>query len=186
MLKGLELGTEATRTGIIENARKNGYISLKKDVYHIENTGRFLIEQLSDMNISMDKYKTSELGQALKKVYRREITVDDSVEMAKKEIKEVFDLSSSSATGFFGDEVCVCPKCGSKVTRNRYAYACQNKENCDFKVNFRILNKVITIYDVLKLVNDGKTEIFDFVSKSGKNFKARLKLDDDKKIVFEF
>ena len=33
IFEGLELGTEATRTGIIDNARKSGYIELKKDVY---------------------------------------------------------------------------------------------------------------------------------------------------------
>ena len=35
IFEGLELGTEATRTGIIDNAKKSGYISLKKDVYNI-------------------------------------------------------------------------------------------------------------------------------------------------------
>ena len=35
IFEGLELGTEATRTGIIDNARKSGYIDLKKDVYTI-------------------------------------------------------------------------------------------------------------------------------------------------------
>ena len=49
----------------------------KKDVYTILPAGEYLIESLLQMDISMDKYKTSELGQALKKVYRKEITVDD-------------------------------------------------------------------------------------------------------------
>ena len=91
IFKGLELGTEATRTGIIDNAKKSGYISLKKDVYFIENGGKYLIEQLSDMNISMDKYKTSRLGQALKKVYHGEMTIDESVKMAENEIRQVFE-----------------------------------------------------------------------------------------------
>ena len=70
IFEGLELGTEATRTGIIDNARKSEYIRLEKDVYTLLPGGAFLIESLSRMQISMDKYKTSELGQALKKVYR--------------------------------------------------------------------------------------------------------------------
>ena len=32
----MELGTEATRTGIIDNARKSLYIDLKKDVYDVK------------------------------------------------------------------------------------------------------------------------------------------------------
>jgi len=62
VFEGLELGTEATRTGIIDNALKSGYIALKKDVYTILPDGEFMIEALIDMGISMDKYKTSELS----------------------------------------------------------------------------------------------------------------------------
>ena len=58
IFEGLELGTEATRTGIIDNAKRSGYISLKKDVYNILPDGEYLIESLINMNISMDNYKT--------------------------------------------------------------------------------------------------------------------------------
>ena len=66
IFEGLELGTEATRTGIIDNARKSEYILLKKDVYTILPDGEYLIEALLRLGISMDKYKTSEMGKALK------------------------------------------------------------------------------------------------------------------------
>ncbi|MBQ0125702.1 MAG: DNA topoisomerase III, partial [Clostridiales bacterium] len=69
IFEGLELGTEATRTGIIDNARKSKYIDLKKDVYTILPDGEYLIESLGQMQISMDKYKTSEMGKALKSVF---------------------------------------------------------------------------------------------------------------------
>nr|MCR4718150.1 DNA topoisomerase III [Bacillota bacterium] len=87
VFEGLELGTEATRTGIIENAIKSGYISLKKDVYGILPGGEFLIESLARMGITMDKYKTSEFGKALKRVYRGEIAITDSTALAEEEIK---------------------------------------------------------------------------------------------------
>lgn len=210
IFKGLELGTEATRTGIIDNAKKSGYISLKKDVYNIEKGGRFLIEQLVDMNISMDKYKTSQLGQALKKVYHGEMSVEESVKIAENEIKEVFDNDRNAGSGFFGDEIGVCPKCGKKVTRGRFAYVCEGADNfgnikhncddtsrkspddksapgkCDFKINLHILGCAITKEQAAKILSDGRTDKLDFISKSGKNFSARLKLDNDKKIVFDF
>ena len=90
IFEGLELGTEATRTGIIENAIKSRYIALKKDVYTILPEGEFFIESLDRMQISMDKYKTSDLGKALKQVYHGKITVNDSVELAKAQIRAVF------------------------------------------------------------------------------------------------
>lgn len=187
IFKGLELGTEATRTGIIENAKKNGYISLKKDVYSIEREGRYLIEQLADMQISMDKYKTSELGQALKKVYRGEITVDDSVNMAKTAIQEVFDREKADTNGFYGEVAGKCPKCGKNVVRGKYNYGCSGyKEGCDFRINFHILGAKITKKIAAELLADGVTEELSFVSKAGKPFTSRLKLDEDKKIVFDF
>ena len=187
IFKGLELGTEATRTGIIENAKKNGYISLKKDVYSIEREGRYLIEQLADMQISMDKYKTSELGQALKKVYRGEITVDDSVNMAKTAIQEVFDREKADTNGFFGEVAGKCPKCGKNVVRGKYNYGCSGyKDGCDFRINFHILGAKITKKIAAELLSNGVTEELSFVSKAGKPFTSRLKLDEDKKIVFDF
>lgn len=192
IFEGLELGTEATRTGIIDNAKKSEYIQLKKDVYTILPKGEYLIESLVKMNISMDKYKTSELGKALKKVYHDEISVDDSVDLAKKEIQEVFnkkDVSIEKDTdiGFYGDIVGKCPLCGNDVVRNRFAYGCKDYQNCKFKVNTTICGRTISKSNVEMLLKDGITSnIEGFVSKNGKNFNARLKLDDDNKIVFDF
>ena len=188
IFKGLELGTEATRTGIIDNAKKSGYISLKKDVYFIENGGRYLIEQLSDMNISMDKYKTSRLGQALKKVYHGEMTIDESVKMAENEIRQVFETDKNAGSGFYGDVIGKCPKCGKNVARGRYSYACEDfPDKCDFKINLRILGCPVPKEQAAKLLTNGKTDKMNFTSlKTGKVFSSSLKLDENKKVVFDF
>lgn len=188
IFKGLELGTEATRTGIIDNAKKSGYISLKKDVYFIENGGKYLIEQLSDMNISMDKYKTSRLGQALKKVYHGEMTIDESVKMAENEIRQVFETDKNAGSGFYGDVIGKCPKCGKNIARGRYSYACEDfPDKCDFKINLRILGCPVPKEQAAKLLTNGKTDKMNFTSiKTGKVFSSSLKLDESKKVVFDF
>ena len=187
IFKGLELGTEATRTGIIENAKKNGYISLKKDVYRIEREGRYLINRLQDMHISMDKYKTSELGQALKKVFRGEITVEESVKMAEKEISEVFESNKSDDSAFFGETVGKCPVCGKDVVCGKYDYGCKGyKEGCTFRINQRVLGATVTATQAKKILETGRSDVMNFSSKTGKPFKAALKLDENKKIVFDF
>ena len=188
IFKGLELGTEATRTGIIDNAKKSGYISLKKDVYFIENGGKYLIEQLSDMNISMDKYKTSRLGQALKKVYHGEMTIDESVKMAENEIRQVFETDKNAGSGFYGDVIGKCPKCGKNVARGRYSYACEDfPDKCDFKINLRILGCPVPKEQAAKLLTSGKTDKMNFTSlKTSKVFSSSLKLDENKKVVFDF
>ena len=187
IFKGLELGTEATRTGIIDNAKKSNYISLKKDVYRIEKGGKFLIEQLVDMNISMDKYKTSQLGQALKRVYRGEITIDDSVDIAKKEIREVFNGEVVFDTGIYGEKIGVCPVCKKDVVRGRFAYGCVGaKEGCEFRIILKILDCIINKEQAKKLLEIGTTDKLKFTSKAGKTFESRLKLDADKKVIFDF
>ena len=192
IFEGLELGTEATRTGIIDNAKKSSYIALKKDVYTILPNGEYLINSLMQMNISMDKYKTSEMGKALKKVYKNEITVEDSVTLAKQEIQEVFkkneeSLERDTDIGFFGDIVGKCPLCGNDVVRNRYAYGCRDYQNCRFKINTFICGRAISKKNVEKLLTDGVTSnIEGFISKSGKHFNSKLKLNEEKNVIFDF
>ncbi|MBQ6702877.1 MAG: topoisomerase C-terminal repeat-containing protein [Clostridia bacterium] len=193
IFEGLELGTEATRTGIIDNARKSGYIELKKDVYHILPGGEYLIESLTMMNISMDKYKTSELGKALKRVYRDEMTIEESVELAKKEISSVFEKRSlppeqDNDFGFYGDVAGKCPLCGKDVVRTRFGYGCTGykESGCKFTVNSKICGRVISLANMKKLLSDGETyKINGFISKNNKNFDATLYLEDGK-VKFKF
>ncbi len=193
IFEGLELGTEATRTGIIDNARKSEYIQLKKDVYTILPQGEFLIESLSRMKISMDKYKTSELGQALKKVYHGTMSVEQSVALAKREIAAVFEkkslpIETDEENGCFGDNVGKCPLCGGDVMRGRFSYGCRNyKEGCNFKVNLYICERAISLSNMRLLLETGRTaKIVGFRSKrTGKTFDSYLKLEDGK-AVFDF
>lgn len=194
IFEGLELGTEATRTGIIDNARKSGYIDLKKDVYSILPGGEFLIESLLQMQITMDKYKTSQLGRALKKVYRGSMSIEESVKLAEAEIQEVFDKKSDaefakeSDTGFFGDVVAKCPLCGRDVLRRQTFYGCSGyKDGCKFLVGTTICNRVISVSVLKELIENGRTHSLNgFVSpKSGKTFEAVLKLEGGK-AIFEF
>ena len=193
IFEGLELGTEATRTGIIQNAQKSKYIELKKDVYKILPDGEFLIEALTRMGISMDKYKTSELGKALKKVFRGEITVSDSVMLAKNEIAEVFEKKEKEPSidtddGFMGDIVGKCPLCKNDVVRTKFGYGCSGyKEGCKFGFGNYICNRTISLSNAKSLLDTGKThKIKGFISKkTGKIFDAYLKLDEGK-VVFSF
>ena len=43
MFEGLELGTEAPRTSIIDNARKSGYIARNKAVYRMIPAGEYRV-----------------------------------------------------------------------------------------------------------------------------------------------
>ena len=194
IFEGLELGTEATRSGIIDNAKKSGYIALKKDVYTILPGGEHFIESLGRLEISMDKYKTSELGKALKKVYRGEMSVNDSVALAEAEIAEVFKKGGGTPpvlvgvdTGKYGEIVGKCPLCGKNVVRGKFSYGCMGFEDgCTFRVGVNICKRDIPIAEVRRLLAEGATETMtSFISKNGKYFKARLILKDGN-AVFDF
>ena len=189
IFEGLELGTEATRTGIINNAISSKYIELKKDVYYILPEGKYLIESLSNMNISMDKYKTSELGKGLKQVYKGNIKVDDVVKLTEDEIKNVFDVvDADSDTGFYRDIIGICPLCGKDVVKGKYNYGCTGyKEGCNFKISMNICKRVINKNIAQEILeNKISSNIKGFISKNDKEFSAKLKLEEDGKLSFVF
>ncbi|MBR2650936.1 MAG: topoisomerase C-terminal repeat-containing protein [Clostridia bacterium] len=195
VFEGLELGTEATRTGIIDNAKKSGYIDLKKDVYTILPDGEFLIQSLESLSIAMDKYKTSELGRALKKVYRREMTVDESVALCESEISEIFKNGGVDPlpktveidTGAYGEILGKCPVCGKNVVRGKMSYGCMGyTEGCEFKVGITVCKKTIPKVEISRLLTEGATSrMRGFISKNGKSFEGRLVIKDGA-AVFDF
>ena len=186
---GLELGTEATRTGIIENAKRSRYIALKKDVYTILPDGEYLVQALDRMKIDMNKYKTAEMGKALKAVYRREMTVPESVSLAAKEIGEIFAQQDaipgqmpgdSGQTGTLGEIVGDCPLCGQHVVRGRFRYGCMGfKNGCKFTIPVNLCRRDIPIAAARDLLTTGKTKKIDgFVSRAGRTFSSELVLRD--------
>ena len=193
VFEGLELGTEATRTGIIDNARKSGYIALNKDVYTILPGGEYLMESLDRLGIRMDKFRTSEMGKALKRVFRGELSVGESVALAANEVRAVFEKKDLPPEedidiGVFGEEVGNCPLCGKVVVRGKFSYGCAGyKEGCDFRVNTSICGRVISASNMRLLLETGKTsKIKGFVSKkTGNPFDAALRLENGK-AVFDF
>lgn len=140
IFEGVEIGTEATRTSIIENAISTGYISLKNNIYTILPAGEFLIQSLHQLGIQMDKEKTAELGRVLKRVYRGEISIEDSVTLAYQEVRMAF-TSASGVTidrskmdlGSADTSLGTCPKCGAEVVEREKLFGCANKE-CKFGI----------------------------------------------------
>lgn len=196
IFEGLELGTEATRTGIISNAIKSGYISLKNNSYRIEPGGIFYIEALQKMNLLLSKEKTASLGKALKKVYRGELSVQEAVSIAEDEIRGCFDnlKSDGSETGLGvgvpgkvinrqnvdsnSEIIGKCPKCGADVVVKEKGYFCSNRD-CRFVLwnTMRYYNNSIRITKrKAKTLIEGKHAAFKLKSKAGREYEAYLKM----------
>ncbi|RXZ36421.1 DNA topoisomerase III [Oxalobacteraceae bacterium CAVE-383] len=85
-----------------------------------------------------------------------------------------------------------CPKCGGGVFEMGLAYVCENSmakpKTCDFRSGRIILQQEILPEQMVKLLNDGKTDLLPgFVSqRTRRPFKAFLVKGKDGKVSFEF
>ena len=85
----------------------------------------------------------------------------------------------------------LCPVCQKgQVYSLESAYTCENTlapaKTCNFRMGKMILQREISKDQAQKLVTTGKTDLLPkFISKKGRPFSARLKLENGK-VVFEF
>ena len=85
----------------------------------------------------------------------------------------------------------VCPLCGSDIVQTPFGYGCaaydkNNPESCRFSIG-KIAGVKLKEASVKELLQNGKTSpIQGFVAKTGMMFEAALKLDEEKKVVFDF
>jgi len=189
MFEGVELGTEATRTSIINNAIESGYISLKNDTYRIEPQGIFYIESLEKLGICLSKEKTAQMGRVLKQVYRGELSVQESVNLAFAEIQELFSGTKGvslddAVPGGVDGVVGKCPVCGAAVKENAKAFSCTNRD-CSvvfFKDNKLLasIGKRLSATAVKSLLNKGSAPMKNCKSaKTGKTFDCILTVSYD-------
>ncbi|EGT0000223.1 DNA topoisomerase III [Clostridium perfringens] len=138
ILEGLEIGTEATRTGIIENAKKYEYISENKSVLTIDPKGIKLIEILDKLNIDLYKEKTVEFSKILKKVYKDEIKIDAAIEIFSNELREIFNNSKDTfieKVEIEREVIGKCPRCGKNIYEGKNNFYCEGYKDdpkCQF------------------------------------------------------
>lgn len=187
--EGLEIGTEATRTAIIENARANHYIALNGNIYTLCEGGRYLVEALKCLEIDMSSEKTVYMSKLLKKVYQGELKVSGAVAESFREIKSYFDQHSQEVSlpplpdelKSEREEIGTCPICGGSVQEGRKNYYCGNRE-CSFALwkedrYFQSLGCKITKSIAKSLLKNGQVKMNSLVSKKGTKYAAIIKAD---------
>lgn len=197
ILKGVEIGTEATRTGIIENAKLYKYISQSKQQFSIEPKGELFIDLLDSLKIDLYKEKTVELSMLQKEIYKGTKSIDDAILKVKDEllsitsqkdisIESLLQASSDIISRPISKEVIgKCPRCNSKVYENSKSFYCSNYKNgCKFSLwkedkFFKSRGKKITKTIAKELLKSGKVEIKKLKSKAGNEYDAIFILKDD-------
>lgn len=194
ILAGLEIGTEATRAGILLKAEKQQYLKLTKSTYSILPRGIFLVEACEKLGIDLSKETTANMGKMIKDVGRGERTIRDILEEEQGFIREVIlankeTLRADSMDAPLGK----CPKCGKPVLERKSSFQCSSNkfskddngtfslsEGCGFSLPKVVAKKGISASQMQSLLKNGITpKMSGFVGSKGK-FSAKLKLKSDK------
>ncbi len=179
IMKGVEIGTEATRTGIIENAKKYGYITSEKQNFSITEKGIKLIELLDLLHINLYAEKTVEFSILQKDIYNNKKTVDDIIEKTKSELQNIIsqDVEVEKEMEVIGK----CPKCNSNIYENSKSYYCSNYKNgCKtslWKEASYFGQKIKINKDNAKKLLSGEQVVFKIKSKSGKEYNAHFGIE---------
>ncbi|WP_432363057.1 DNA topoisomerase 3 [Sporosarcina sp. UB5] len=201
ILKEIEgLGTEATRSGIIETIKKHGYITVSKNIVSITAKGRVLCQAIEG-NLLASPSMTAKWEAYLRKIGNGEGTgehflnniakfiaklleeVPQQLEAKPIDASKVQPRQSKSRGSYQAVEVAPCPTCknGMIVARKEF-YGCSNYKNgCKQTFPGIFLKKKLTPAQVKLLCTKGKTNMIKgFTANNGNKFDAKLELKDRK------
>jgi len=190
ILEGVEIGTEATRTGIVEKCIKEKYLSQKGQNFSIEPLGEDLIKTLDILQINLYKNRTIEFSKLLKKISRGETSLESLISLTKEElditISKKVEIDKINTKSYDKEIIGICPKCGKniyqgKTKTKKITYYCEAyKEGCKFILwedSKHYDNKIkITKTKAKLLLNKSRKALFKLKNKSGKEYEAYLKL----------
>ena len=203
-LKDCGLGTPATRASIIETLIKRNYIERQRKYLIPTPKGLAVYSLLKDKTIASAELTGTwekRLGEISKEKEDPELFMKDIFDYTKFITEDILkiggslqcaDLSKTNIPGI------LCPKCKKGVLqKSEKNYYCSNYpkkdtngtlgEGCTFTIWTLVAKRKITENTVRQIAEKGKSSLVKgFKSKSGKEFAAFLKLNDDWKIEFEF
>lgn len=185
-LKGIGIGTPATRASIIETLFSRSYIIRNKKSLVPTDKGLQVYELVKEFKIA-DVGMTAQWEIALQKIENGEVDGDSF----QKEIEDYATVVTKELLRMkFNREKLpdlICPKCKlSSLLIQDKLVKCKGM-SCDW-IQFRVVCGVqLSISDIKSLVTSGKTSLIKGMkSKSGKKFEAFIVLDDEGKSSFEF
>ena len=214
-IKGSGIGTSATRAETIKKLISNNYIQAdKKQILSPTLLGESIYEILdlcapSTLSPEMTASWEKGLTQIVEKKVSKNIYLDKMYNYIRKTTESIKSSECSSefqtriakvqtayphagASGNASGAVNItCPVCGRRMRKTKVgAYSCTGyPDNCKYSLWNTWCGKMLTDKQLIALLS-GKTtsEIKGFKSKAGKEFSAKLRLNDEHKIepVFNF
>lgn len=202
ILKEVEgLGTEATRSGIIETIKRHNYINVTKNIVSITDKGRVLCQAIEG-NLLSSPSMTAKWETYLRKIGNGEGTQEHFLGNIAKFINSLLvdvptqlktqdidvTLITPAASGPGKNDIAICPTCkeGAIIALKGFYGCTAYRTGCKQTFPGVFLKKKITPTQVKLLCTEGKTNVIKgFVSKAEKKFDAKLTLVDGN-LKFEF
>ncbi|MEG1299697.1 MAG: DNA topoisomerase [Erysipelotrichaceae bacterium] len=157
------LGTEATRSEIIKNLARDGYIEIKgaSNLIYAKETGMRIIDNLGDMEVtSVDltaRWETRlsqiETGKMSEEEFNKEMLdfVQRSIQTFQSSQFRKLQNSKSGER----EPVGICPNCGGTIYETKKAYICENyngeSNGCSIILSKSILGAPITLSNLKKI-----------------------------------
>ncbi|MHC8514791.1 type IA DNA topoisomerase [Sporosarcina sp. ITBMC105] len=201
ILKEIEgLGTEATRSGIIETIKKHGYITVAKNIVSITAKGRVLCQAIEG-NLLSSPSMTAKWEAYLRKIGNGEGTGQHFLENIEKFLVKLLEevprqleatpidaslvppRQSKSRGSYQAAQVAPCPHCKTgMIIAHKSFYGCNNYKNgCKQTFPGIFLKKKLTPAQVKLLCTKGKTNVIKgFTANNGNQFSASLELENGK------
>ncbi|MGE5704623.1 MAG: DNA topoisomerase III [Clostridia bacterium] len=193
LMKTEGLGTEATRAGIITMLKDRKYIEVKKNQVYAMPKGNLLIDVIGDKILASPEMtarweqRLAEIGQgeASSEVFMEQVKklavkiVQDAVEQSAGWKLDSIDreaLPTRPSKFSIGKTVASCRVCGGNLVDKGSFYGCSNyaKTRCKVTVPKKLLGKNITVTNVKKLMETGKSNLIKGFKKGEKTFDAQL------------
>jgi len=194
-MKERGLGTPATRAETIETLIRREYVERVGKDLQATPKGLQVITMLEEHRLTSPELTGNwekelsdiEHGKGDRTKFMREIegftreTVEQIAALDKEKLRpERVELGP-------------CPRCGETIRENSRAYGCtswksREEPGCGFVIWKRVAGRTLTPEIARQLLEEGRTRevLSGFRSRNGKPFRARLVLNDEGKIEFEF
>jgi len=198
-MKDSGLGTPATRAETIETLIRREYIERVGRDLQATPKGIQVITMLEEHKLTSPEM-TGEWEHRLSEIEHgkgdRRAFMDGIAAFAKETVDQIAALDKEQLRPERA-ELGPCPRCGAEtgeiIRENSKAYGCtswksREEPGCGFVVWKRVASRTLTPEIARQLIEERRTRevLSGFRSRGGKPFRARLVLNDEDKIEFEF
>lgn len=188
ILKEVEgIGTDATRSNIIETVKQKEYISIKKNIVSVTPKGEILCKALANSLVG-SPILTAKWESKLRLIGQGQLTLEsfvadinqyilEMIQDAKKNITSNEDLNTTISSAQTKSEIGKCPKCNGGIVEKKGFFGCSNYPNCKFTLSDNFRKKKLTKANIKNLLVGKETTIKGIKKADTSTYNAVVKLN---------